>query len=382
MDQTMVCKYCIGNEHLSQFVYLNGSRIKCGFCGKIANCVTIESLCGEIIEAISFEYEDANGCMSWDKGFVGATTWYTNELLYDLNEDMQLEEKVLDAVCKNVHDITWCQMNPYSLRRHKEHHYMWQSFCEMVKHRTRYVFFRMPERYNHDMEESPYLILDHIAEAADKLGLFKTIKAGEHFFRGRIHKETEYVSSPSRLSSPPDNKAKANRMSAEGISVFYGADNAETVLDEISTDALCFATVARFRSLCDFNILDLTAICKFSNPSLFDKEVGQYREQIAFLHALEEDLTKPIKGEHERNAIEYVPTQVIAEYFRYLHEVKGKPIDGIAYRSAENDTGTCYVLFINQYQCLPDPPYPDKQQLQIVKRSYRRFRLSGHWESV
>jgi hypothetical protein len=39
------------------------------------------------------------------------------------------------------------------------------------------------------MDESPFLILDHIAEAADKLGLFITMKEGVDYYRGRGHIE-------------------------------------------------------------------------------------------------------------------------------------------------------------------------------------------------
>ena len=380
-DDSRVCKYCIGNKHLSQFVYENGDKMKCSFCGKNANCITIEDLSGEIMDAIALEYVDANECMGWEGGeYIGANTWDTYDLLNDLNDDMQLADNVLESICNNIYDITWCETDPYSLRSHKEHHYMWQSFCEMVKHRTRYVFFRMPKKHNYYDEKSPFLILDHIAEAADKLGLFEKVKKGTHFYRGRTHEEPNFFSKPSCLSSPPNNRAKANRMSAEGISVFYGADSEKTALSEISTDTLCFATVARFRSLRDLIVLDLTKIHKFSNPSLFDNELGKYREQIAFIRSLEKDLTKPIKGELGIDAIQYVPAQVVAEYFRYLHKVQGKSIDGIAYRSAEYNDGTCYALFFNQKQCLFDPQCAKIQQLEIVKRSYRKYKMTGSWE--
>ena len=39
----------------------------------------------------------------------------------------------------------------------------------------------------------------------------------------------------SKLGSPPLEKASANRMSPAGISMFYGCDDVETVVAEISS---------------------------------------------------------------------------------------------------------------------------------------------------
>ena len=380
-NQSLVCRYCIGNEHLSHFVLTNGERHKCSFCGRVANCLTIETLCGEIMEAINMEYEDANNCMGFDEGeYVGADTWYTYDLLNELNDDMQLERNVIDAVYSNLHDKTWCERDPYGLREHEEHHYLWEAFCDMVKYKMRYVFFRMPESSNWNKEEAPHKILDHIGKTVFELGLFKTIKKGTSFYRGRTHIGPDYFSKPDDLSSPPNINASANRMSAVGISVFYSADNTATVLDEIVNDSQHYASVAEFRCLRELIILDLTTIRDIEFPSLFDKKNGQYREQIAFLYELEKDLTRSIKTESCISEIEYVPTQVFAEYFRFLHQFEGKPVDGIAYRSTENNNGICYVLFFDQKQCLIDSTQPDQQQLIMIMDSVEHYKLHGHWE--
>ncbi len=50
--------------------------------------------------------------------------------------------------------------------------------------------------------------------------------------------------------------------------------------------------------------------------------------------------------------IEYVPTQIITEYFRHIFRTeKHLPINGLIYNSAENKDGKCCVLFLDSKSC-------------------------------
>ena len=168
------------------------------------------------------------------------------------------------------------------------------------------------------------------------------------------------------LCPPPVNKARANRMSAEGISVFYGAKDAATAFAEIFTGEHQYATIATFVNLRELYILDLADKTKYSVPSLFDTECQDLRETKIFLNELNQDLTRDIK---DMKNIEYVPAQVVAEYFRFLYDYNGRRIDGIAYNSSKNkDGGVCYVLFFNQEQCLEDKRVKQELKLCSSKR--------------
>ena len=65
-----------------------------------------------------------------------------------------------------------------------------------------------------------------------------------------------------------------------------------------------------------------------------------------------EDLSRSIeKNGHEH--IEYVPTQVVTEYFRYKFKTdKSENIHGILYPSSRNIGGICCVLFCKQENCI------------------------------
>jgi hypothetical protein len=61
---------------------------------------------------------------------------------------------------------------------------------------------------------------------------------------------------------------------------------------------------------------------------------------------------KPIAAPLD-DVLEYVPTQVITEFFRHLFkEENGQHIDGIAYRSSKTPKGICYTLFLEQDNCV------------------------------
>lgn len=246
----LVCIDCVGDYALKQFITDNSSRGICHYCSSGGICIEVELLIGKIMDGICYEYERAIECMGIEKGeYMGAYTWDTWDLLYDeLGVDMELNDDLLDDIVQTVNETTWCERDPYQLRESKERTTMWTAFSQMVKTKTRYVFFRMPER-NKYQEEANFLILDYIGNKIEELGLIKSLKPGTKFYRGRMHDKNKKIELAKDLSSPPHVKAKSNRMSAEGISIFYGADSEKTAIAEIYNSRYKSATTAIFQNL-------------------------------------------------------------------------------------------------------------------------------------
>jgi RES domain len=72
---------------------------------------------------------------------------------------------------------------------------------------------------------------------------------------------------------------------------------------------------------------------------------------LIFLHHFGDEISKPISDSVK--AYEYVPTQVMTEYFRHLfHRESGEPLNGIAFRSSKNPGGICYTLFFDSTACV------------------------------
>lgn len=372
----LACEDCVGDYALKKYVKEMGSTGTCSYCANEGMCIDVELLLEKIMDGVRFEYEEAVNCMSVEKGeFVGAYTWDTYDLFRDeLVSDLELNDDLLADIIHTVYDETWCEKDPYGLRESEERLDLWTAFSQMVKKKTRYVFFRMPKRDKYH-EESVFLILDYISEEIEKFGLIKRLPAGSIFYRGRMHnKETKFELAED-LSSPPHEKAKPNRMSAEGISIFYAADSAKTAVSEIYDSSYGYATTAIFKNLSDIQLVDLTQITNISYPSLFEEERRDLREPLTFLRELNANLTQPIES---MESIEYIPAQIVAEYFRFLYTYKDNPIDGLIYGSSKVEDGICYALFFDQNQCLEsDSIIADKQMLRMDEKSITTYKVEA-----
>lgn len=293
----------------------------------------------------------------------------------ELFDEMDFNDELFEDICDTINDETWCERDPYGLRESQGRIFMWNEFCQMVKTKMRHVFFRMPEKDSHQ-EEAAYIILEHISKKVADMKLIEKVPVGNSFYRGRMHDSTVMFTTAEELGSPPNNRAKSNRMSAEGISVFYGADNIKTAISEIYDSRFGYASVAPFVNTKELVLLDLTKIENTPFPSLFDEERREYRETILFLRELNKNLTRPIESMEN---IEYVPAQIIAEYFRFLYKYDDQSIDGIAYRSSKNKEGICYVLFFDHEQCLEnkgDRLFPTTQMMKIKDSEIRTFKVN------
>jgi hypothetical protein len=370
-DDRFVCSNCIGCYDLENLVIENGLEEQCDFCASTAMCVTLETLASDIMDGIRFEYQEAIQIMGQERGeYIGANTFDTYDLLEKLDAEMELNVGVLDAL-KDIFTMkTWCEYDPYVLREHQELQFLWDEFCDAVKNETRYVFFRLPKHDEHG-NESPYKILDHISNKAADMKMFIEIPKEHRFFRGRAHKKDIQFTKPNELGSPPNAYAKAGRMSADGISVFYGAGSIGTAIREIYSSAHPYASIAAFKNLRPLILLDLTKAIDLEFPSLFNKEQRSNRQSIIFLKKLCDELTRPFD---ELERIEYIPTQIVAEYFRYIYKYKGKQIDGIKYPSSKDKDGVCYALFFD-YKQFNGEKCNSLKEIAMVQRSAKRYKI-------
>jgi len=88
-----------------------------------------------------------------------------------------------------------------------------------------------------------------------------------------------------------------------------------------------------FRPLRALNLLNLADLPPI--PSVFDTERHGMIHSLRFLHAFAADISQPIARDG-REHIEYVPTQIVTEYFRRVFRlIDGSSLDGIIYPARE-----------------------------------------------
>lgn len=132
------------------------------------------------------------------------------------------------------------------------------------------------------------------------------------------------------------------------FNMLYVTLEPETALCETDVKGRDYATIATYKVQNSIRVLDLTKIEKLVMPSIFDEKNREKREAISFLKMFGESISVQNNG----NEIEYVPTQIVTEYFRFVRNRKQKGYEGILYHSAKNPGGKCLCLFMTRDEVL------------------------------
>lgn len=244
-------------------------------------------------------------------------------------------ERAIDAISGN---------SGWLWNRQQELGWSWDLYSDNVRRTNRFVF---PQA---GIGSVGHPALDHTATFLDQmmtyvhgdLNLVQRVGPGANIFRGRLAEaETEFAHNATELGPPPSTKAAANRMSAAGISLFYGCEDPQTAIAEIAGHGpKPLAVVGEFKSTRALFILDLT--CPPPHPgSVFDPDKRPAITMWQFLRTFVEKVTKPVIPDG-REHVEYAPTQVLTEYIRYMSRTQ---VDGIALPSGPGGGKKTYVLF-------------------------------------
>jgi hypothetical protein len=186
--------------------------------------------------------------------------------------------------------------------------------------------------------------------------------ACDHLYRARVFQTdaplAEALRFPDRhLGSPPHRLARAGRMNAQGISVFYGATTASVAIAEVRAPVGSRVAVAKFRISRPLRLLDLTALGEVHvTGSIFDASLKRRLERAAFLRTLGIWIARPVMPDDE--AIDYLPTQAVADFLATMNEPR---LDGIVFRSAQTKAGRNVVLFHHAAKVADSTPPKDAE---------------------
>ena len=198
------------------------------------------------------------------------------------------------------------------------------------------------------------------------LGLAKNLSADAVVFRAR---KCDSVKGPLDVGPPTEELARQNRMSPAGIPMLYAAKSAETSLCEVY-DRKGIYHVDKFQLCRPVKILDLADLPRIpSYWSTLEPSNAQMHERLLFWHRFARELAQPV-ADDERIHIDYVPTQVLTEFFRVAFTLpEGERLDGIAYPSPKHIGGTCYVIFANR-----DDLFWSRKEIEACSDFARGFR--------
>lgn len=352
IKETFVCSKHINDYAIKNHISFSGKKGECTYCFEKRSIIPLRDLMTFIMDGINNFYEDAANWMSYDSkegGYLGHTI-DKYDMIEDLLsiEDYVLQQDVQDAFS----DIVWSDNNRYNITETDLLESQWYLFKNVVKHKSRYMFSQTSIFKTDEDSQKAYDIFKRISKGIIPLGIINKIEPTTNLIRIRQHTRSEKINKSNQIASTPIEYAiYPNRMSPAGISKFYCAFENETAFKE-TVDAnnkkKSKVTIAIFQNKRELKVIDLS---KLNHISIFDNKKRKHYFLNLFLKAFVEDLSKNIEHDGKEH-IEYVPTQIVTEFFRYpFSESKKTPIDGIIYPSSKNIGKKACVLFFDDVQC-------------------------------
>ncbi|WP_407531873.1 HEPN-associated N-terminal domain-containing protein [Elizabethkingia meningoseptica] len=346
-----VCYRHIEEKAIKNYIRRNAALGACDYCNKNTKVISLESLMFFVMDTVVCFYTDAVNFLSYngrEGGYLG-TTYDIHEIFQD-HFELEVDDSLFNDFYNSL-DINkiWASELDYRDSPAESLKYSWDYFKDIVKHRSRYYFGIVKDLNSTDYRLMPEMILKEIGRHIKKYKLIRKIAPNTNIYRCRQHGRDDIsVKTPEGMTSPPIEYALfSNRMSPAGISMFYGAFEKDTTIAEVvdndDVDKPCY-TIVKFITKDEINVIDLTALPPI--PSPFDMRRRNNYYPLIFLYSFANDLAKPITGNSTH--IDYVPTQIITEYFRFpFSESLRDRIDGIIYRSSRDNNRACVLFYDN-----------------------------------
>lgn len=312
-----VCVHCFNDIEIKQFIVTNSKeKGQCDYCndGINSELIDISELLDFFAEFIQIFKFDPSGIPLVQKIQNDWNLFSGEDICHNILSDILfiLKSSLTDSqeMVNYTDDIIECIS-------------YWEKLKEEIKWERRFLT-------NIDKLEE----LGWVRFFKDTLELSKS----EPLFRARLHyngdqKEIE----PIRMGCPDKINTSAGRANPQGIPYLYLSKNIETTLYKVRATFLDEVSVGTFQIKDNSKVIfvDFTEMAgAFSKVD----EIVEYTKRMLLKRYISADLSKPIR--RYDSELEYIPTQFICEYIRYITEA-----DGILFNSSLHNGGENIVLF-------------------------------------
>ncbi|XYJ11393.1 RES family NAD+ phosphorylase [Telluria sp. B2] len=369
-----ICSTCIPNKHLSRVVYIEGSEGHCSNCNRQKpKGFEIERLAALIAPIISQHFwtsDDIYRPTRDEREAEPTTVFDLGEIVMGLmNADIDFRDELVDAIVEGEdcdirngeipffeHGGAYAQIpedDPIDYFTPR-----WKYIVEELKHNRRFFSESVREFFDGIFNG----VDDIMAVETSPVSIRKVVRnepEGFTVYRGRIidSNEIEKVqSNPFKEVGPtPKEKARAGRMSPEGVVALYCATEKETAIAELhpaigQTSAVIDLRFSRELRLLDFKRLESALDDGWS--SYFDPKYREKCDARDFLRQLHYLISQPVMPSKEAD---YLITQTMAEYLAHVYE---PGFDGIVFSSSQFKKGTNIVLFARKDPFLNSREFP------------------------
>lgn len=356
-DDRNICHNCVGEAYLSNLIEATGDVALCHYCeDDEEKCIPIGELANQIEGAFERHYYRTSD----QPDMYESMLLRDKELAYEWDrhgepilEAIADAASIADDVAKDVLDILEdrhadiesaqmgeeCEFDSdsrYDWKSARDHEFAfeWQNIERSLKSQSRF--------FNQGAEAFLARLFANLDGRTTRDGHPVVVTAGPDtvhasFFRARVfHKSDELDKAMMRpdlhLGPPPEHFARAGRMNANGISMFYGASDKGVALAEVRPPVGSRALVAEFMILRPLRLLDVTALQSvYVEGSVFDPGYLEQLSLAKFLGRLSDRITMPVMPDDEPT--EYLITQMIADY---LARQPAPALDGILFPSVQS----------------------------------------------
>jgi hypothetical protein len=312
-----VCVQCFNDLELRRFIATNSHEAgKCDYCdiGIDSELLDISELLDFFAEFIGIFKSDPNGIPlvqmiqnDWAL-FSGEATGYNilSDIILALNSSITNPQETVSYIEDVIECISY-----------------WETLKDEIKWRKRFL-----------------TNIDKLEELQWHHYLSQTLQlsTSEPLFRTRLHYLSDQKEIDTKEMGCPDkSQTSAGRANPQGIPYLYLSKNIETTLYEVRATFLDEVSVGTFHVKENSTVI----LVDFSESSgAFSKvdEIVEYTKRMLLKRLISDDLSKPIR--RYDSELEYIPTQFICEFIRYITGA-----DGILFNSSLYNGGKNIVLF-------------------------------------
>lgn len=377
-----VCDGCIGDPYLGAIVRQDGEDGICAYCGKTAACISVSAL-SELVEAVFDEWfertsdepndseyallRDEESDYWWDRAgqtvieIVGDVAKIDDAIASDLQAVLEDRHFDLD-LAKSGGELEYSSEAQYSevVSDSGDWDSKWDEFRRSIRSESRF--------FNPAARQFLEALFDGDGGLARLDGATVVLEAGPgndvnsvvraRCFEVEARMRDALAHPEAELGPPGPEKATGGRMSARGVSVFYGAFDATTAIAEVRPPIGSYVVLASFEIVRPIRLLDLEGLRGVWNQgSYFDPELRSRRERLHYLRGLSRRIARPVVPSEED--LEYVATQAVCDYLGNLSSLQ---LDGIVYPSVQRGGASRnVVLFHKSARVMPSPDPADIQ---------------------
>jgi hypothetical protein len=381
-----ICYQCVGDNYLSGLMAKEGVVGQCLYCRDDEEaCISLEELADHVEGAFARHYQrtadqpdmyqymmlrDKESNYNWDRhgepviDVIGQAVGCEEEVAQDVLDILSDRHGDWDSAMMGEE----CEFDPDSYYEWKrassgEIAAEWYGLERSLKLHSRY--------FNPQAESLMKRLFDGLEQLVTHDGRSVIVEVGPDkeirtFNRARAfhhaHELDEAMIRPDlHLGPPPAMQAKAGRMNAHGIAVFYGADDRDVALAEVRPPVGSRALVGEFEVLRTVKLLDVSALeAVYFQGSVFDPAYAEQRSLARFMGKLSDRITIPVMPDDEPT--EYLITQMIADY------VARRPVpglDGILFKSVQKPGNNRNVVLFHHASKVEAIEIPEDAELSV-----------------